>query len=173
MNCSSSPVPNGHGAPSPDCNTVDHFPHQSFPASFTNGPRSFSHRPEEHLRQKTNPQMSNILQRNSSNLFVNIPARPNAADAALTALQFLPTPLIILSSSKTVLTANDAMARLLGLDKLAEADHCHESQSQQEDTPGDLLRGQSLSQIGIDMMQEDGQPIWVSWEVCKNWEASN
>ncbi|KAL8970723.1 MAG: hypothetical protein Q9197_003664 [Variospora fuerteventurae] len=88
-------------------------------------------------------------------LSVNIPKFPGAAEAALAALQYLPTPLLVLSSWKTVLLANDAMGRLLGLD----ATH----RGQPLLPLGDLLRGQSLSQIGVDM-QQDGQRIWVNWE---------
>lgn len=97
-------------------------------------------------------------------LFVDIPKIPHAAEAALSALQYLPTPILVLSSFKTIILANEAMGRLLGLDSLGE-DNVQEDESR---TPSrareDLLRGQSLSQIGIDVI-EDGQSIWVSWEV--------
>ena len=72
-----------------------------------------------------------------------------AAEVALAALQYLPTPLIVLNSLKTIVLANEAMGRLLGL---------HDT-----DTVGDELKGQSLSQIGIDMIS-DGVPVWVSWD---------
>ncbi|ETI26524.1 hypothetical protein G647_03301 [Cladophialophora carrionii CBS 160.54] len=77
---------------------------------------------------------------------------PVAAEVALAALVTLPTPILVLSSSKTVLLANAAVSRLLGIDE--------------EDVDGgatDTLRGQTLSQLGIDMVS-DGVPIWVSWE---------
>ncbi|KAI4205637.1 MAG: hypothetical protein LQ346_001421 [Caloplaca aetnensis] len=95
-------------------------------------------------------------------LAVNIPKIPGAAEAALAALQYLPTPLLVLSGWKTIVLANDAMGRLLGLDttfqdrSLVDVDEAHLPIS-------DLLRGQSLSQIGVDMLQ-DGQRIWVSWD---------
>lgn len=98
-------------------------------------------------------------------LAVNIPKIPGAAEAALAALQYLPTPLLVLSGWKTIVLANDAMGRLLGLDttfqdrSLVDVDEAHLPIS-------DLLRGQSLSQIGVDMLQ-DGQRIWVSWDVCR------
>ncbi|KAL8898247.1 MAG: hypothetical protein Q9192_002168 [Flavoplaca navasiana] len=95
-------------------------------------------------------------------LSVNIPKIPGAAEAALAALQYLPTPLLVLSTWKTVVLANEAMGRLLGLDVKQSGDSLqHEDQDQ---IPiSDILRGQSLSQIGVDMLQ-DGQRIWVSWD---------
>lgn len=97
-------------------------------------------------------------------LAVNIPKTPGAAEAALAALQYLPTPLLVLSSWKTIVLANDAIGRLLGLDTHIQDQSLAGDQAH---LPiGDLLRGQSLSQIGIDMLQ-DGQRIWVSWDVCR------
>lgn len=96
-------------------------------------------------------------------LFVDIPKVPEAAEAALSALQYLPTPLLVLSSLKTVILANEAMGRLLGLDAL-DADNSKAEDRSVSSRTLDLLRGQSLSQIGIDVMEE-GQSIWVSWEV--------
>jgi PAS domain S-box-containing protein len=77
---------------------------------------------------------------------------PMAAEIALGALSTLPTPIIVLSSSKTVVLANVAVARLLGIDQDGE-----------ENNEPDTLIGQTLSQLGIDMIS-DGVPIWVSWE---------
>ena len=98
-------------------------------------------------------------------LFLNIPTMPQAAEAALTALKYLPTPLLVLSSQKMVLLANEAMARLLGLDSMDEEGNDQDSEDADYTQSLDLLRGQTLSQIGIDIV-EDGQAIWVSWEVC-------
>ena len=92
-------------------------------------------------------------------LFVNIPRIPHATEAALSALQYLPTPIIVLSSFKTIILANEAMGRLLGLEHLDNIEDQEDGDAARED----LLRGQSLSQIGIDVI-EDGQSIWVSWE---------
>lgn len=96
-------------------------------------------------------------------LSVNIPKVPGAAEAAIAALKYLPTPLLVLSSWKTIVLANDAMGRLLGLDTYHQ-DPFPDDGDQVQPAIGDLLRGQSLSQIGVDMLQ-DGQRIWVSWEV--------
>lgn len=88
---------------------------------------------------------------------INVPNVANEANLALAAMQYLPTPLIVLSSSKTVVFANEAMGRLLGL-KGSKEEFPHS-----EDSITDILRGQTLSQIGVDMIS-DGMPIWVSWE---------
>ncbi|KAI4105869.1 MAG: hypothetical protein L6R37_002515 [Teloschistes peruensis] len=95
-------------------------------------------------------------------LSVNIPKMPNMLDASLAALRYLPTPLLVLSSWKTVILANEAMGRLLGLDA---TDQPQTSTKEGQEPLGvdSLLNGQSMSQIGIDMLQ-DGQRIWVSWE---------
>ncbi|EXJ88723.1 hypothetical protein A1O1_05655 [Capronia coronata CBS 617.96] len=75
-----------------------------------------------------------------------------ATEVAFAALSTLPTPLLVLSSRKTVLLANSAVGRLLGV---------HQDESQR--TATDLLKGQALSQIGIDMIS-NGVPIWVEWD---------
>lgn len=80
-----------------------------------------------------------------------------AGQLAFSAMQFLPVPLLVLSSVKTVVLANEAMGRLLGMaPELAE---------EREEVPSvmDRLRGQTLSQVGVDMLQ-DGRPIWINWE---------
>ncbi|KAI2604626.1 hypothetical protein GGR54DRAFT_621929 [Hypoxylon sp. NC1633] len=75
---------------------------------------------------------------------------------AFSAMQFLPMPLLVLNNLKTVVLANEAMGKMLGL----------VDSPQPADDPATIcesLRGQTLSQIGIDMVQ-DGRPVWVSWE---------
>jgi PAS domain S-box-containing protein len=74
---------------------------------------------------------------------------------AFSAMQFLPVPLLVLNNFKTVVLANEAMGKLLGLpfDPGNQPDSC----------ALDQLRGQTLSQVGIDMIQ-DGRPVWISWD---------
>ena len=67
-------------------------------------------------------------------------------EIALAALQYLPMPLLVLSSLKTVILANEAMGRLLGL-------HRNTAVAEVESVI-DVLEGQTLSQIGIDMFQD-------------------
>lgn len=76
---------------------------------------------------------------------------------AFSAMQFLPVPILVLDSLKTVVLANESMGRLLGmpLDATEEGDSLSSTLDQ--------LRGQSLSQVGIDLIQ-DGMPVWISWE---------
>lgn len=76
---------------------------------------------------------------------------------AFSAMQFLPVPVLVLDSMKTVVLANEAMGRLLGLVP---------DGGQQEDgiaSVMDRLRGQSLSQVGVDIVQ-GGAPVWVDWD---------
>lgn len=75
---------------------------------------------------------------------------------AFSALQFLPVPVLVLNNLKTVVLANEAMGRLMGM-------------SSDSGDGDDLARGvgsltgQSLSQVGIDMLQ-NGRPIFIAWE---------
>lgn len=76
----------------------------------------------------------------------------------MSALQYLPYPIIILNGMKTLVMANDAIGRLLSIDHTL--DH---SSSDDDDSLSDKLQGKTLSQLGIDMLQ-DGRPVWVKWE---------
>jgi PAS domain-containing protein len=82
-------------------------------------------------------------------LKVNV-AYPKVTEIAFAALQNLPIPLLVLSSLKTIVLANEAMGRLLGLRG--------DATSSQQQSVMDVLKGQTLSQIGIDMLQ-DGVPL--------------
>ncbi|KAL7939112.1 hypothetical protein V8C35DRAFT_756 [Trichoderma chlorosporum] len=75
---------------------------------------------------------------------------------AFSAMQYLPVPVIILNSLKTVVLANEAMGRMLGI-------ICDDFSDEDASATMDKLRGQTLSQVGIDMIQ-DGRPVWVTWE---------
>lgn len=87
---------------------------------------------------------------------LRFPGLATPAEIALSTLQYLPYPLIVLNSSKTLILANDAMGKLLELDaKNAGGDY-------DEDTL-DRLKGQNLSQLGIDLLQ-DMKPVWVDWD---------
>lgn len=76
---------------------------------------------------------------------------------AFSAMQFLPVPILVLDNLKTVILANEAMGRLLGvpLDATEEVDGFSSTIDQ--------LRGQTLSQVGVDLTQ-DGMPVWIAWE---------
>jgi PAS domain S-box-containing protein len=70
-------------------------------------------------------------------------------------MQYLPVPVMILNNLKTVVQANEAMARMLDL--LPEGAEDDSSATLEK------LRGQTLSQVGIDMLQ-DGRPVWLTWD---------
>jgi hypothetical protein len=93
---------------------------------------------------------------NSSLLHLDIPGFPSPAELAMSALQYLPYPLLVLSNLKTLVMANEAMGRLLGI---TDGD----AASDDGMSGVDRLRGQTLSQLGVDMLQ-DGRPVWVTWD---------
>ena len=105
------------------------------------------------------------VKKKSRPLSLRIPDRAPRTEAAFEALQNLPIPLLVLSSSKTVVLANEAMGRLVGLGGHKGSTAIQDEQDGRESPNADLLLGQYLSQIGVDMLQS-GQRIWVSWEVC-------
>jgi hypothetical protein len=86
----------------------------------------------------------------SGGLQLQSPGRPSIVELALVAMQYLPMPLIVLNSKKTALFANEAVGRLLGLDDM-EYDY---NGSENGISATDILVGKTLSQIGIDMMQD-------------------
>lgn len=87
----------------------------------------------------------------------------NTIAPAFAALQYLPIPLIVLSSQKTVILANEALGRLLNINLM----NCpNETKRGNEDALSvtDILHGYSISQLGIDLLQ-GGSPILGTWEV--------
>ncbi|GJN70498.1 hypothetical protein PLIIFM63780_002910 [Purpureocillium lilacinum] len=75
---------------------------------------------------------------------------------AFSAMQYLPVPTLVLNNLKTVVLANEAMGRMMGIIN---------DETDQDDATATIekLRGQTLSQVGIDMLQ-DGRPVWITWE---------
>lgn len=93
---------------------------------------------------------------NSENPFTLSLPYISPGQLAFSALQFLPVPVLVLDNLKTVVLANEAMGRLLGM--------VTDTTKPQDISPIiDGLRGQTLPQVGIDMLQ-DGRPVWVSWD---------
>ena len=66
--------------------------------------------------------------------------------------------MMILNGLKTLIMANEAMGELLGTVDEDGDTACDDGLSAL-----DRLRGQTLSQLGIDLIQ-DGRPVWVTWE---------
>lgn len=96
-------------------------------------------------------------------LALGVPATSAAIEVACVALHYLPTPILILSSLKTVVMANEAMGRLLGLDVVEHRDIL--DKDEEDELAGtDLLRGLSLSQIGIEIVPRE-EHLSISWEV--------
>ena len=93
--------------------------------------------------------------RSSDSLSIHLPS-PTTTIASLTALQYLPVPLLVLSSMKTVVVANEAMGRLLGIEFESTAFH--------DLSISDVLQDKSMGDLGIDILQ-NGSPILVPWEV--------
>lgn len=139
---------------------------EALSASFPHTPQPTSPLIQDSIKGRSNgdlqPSHSNTSR---TSFFVDMPPKlHNAAEVAFAALQYLPTPLLVLSSLKLVLLANEAFGRLLGLDTLQVSPTATDDEEKEQILVSEMLRGQSLSQIGIDMVQ-DGQQVWVSWEV--------
>ena len=125
----------------------------------------------KHIPQtEDNPALVDAARRSSKSsktsppLFVEIPKLASPADTALAALQYLPTPVLVLSSSKCIILANEAMGRLLGFPESGALQKVPGNGEVQDLSVTEALRGQTLSQIGVDMLQ-DGELVWVDWEV--------
>lgn len=69
---------------------------------------------------------------------------------------------MVLNNLKTLVMANDAMGRLLGID-----DQDGDVSSDDGIPVSDKLKGQTLNQLGIDMLQA-GRPVWVTWDAFLN-----
>ena len=80
----------------------------------------------------------------------------SAGETAFTTLQYLPIPIIVLSSLKQVILVNEALRSLLAtVDTEQDADVCNGAFAQ---TAGaETLLGRSLSQIGVQMVTEGDQ----------------
>ncbi|TKA67636.1 hypothetical protein B0A49_07737 [Cryomyces minteri] len=92
---------------------------------------------------------------------IRMPPSTTTALTALTALQYLPMPLLVLSSLKTVVLANEAMGRLLGIDLVAAAEQeTDDNYSGSILSASDVLQGKSMGQLGIDVLQ-NGTPEFL------------
>jgi PAS domain-containing protein len=94
----------------------------------------------------------------SAGFHLDIPKTPSAAALALGALQYLPYPIIVLNSLKTLVLANESMRRLMGVEEDDGDTMSDDGKTWQDD-----LKGKGLNQLGIDMLQ-DGRPVWVDWD---------
>jgi PAS domain S-box-containing protein len=108
--------------------------------------------------------------RRRASLSIAMPPPQSQAGLAFTALQYLPMPVLVLSTTKHIVLANEAVGRLLGIDldeaEEDEEDHCGDGTHNEEpdvQSTADLLRGKTLGELGIDLLQ-GGNAVFVSWE---------
>ncbi|CAI6331611.1 unnamed protein product [Periconia digitata] len=95
------------------------------------------------------------LSNGCEDMSIAMPSTPSPTTAALTALQYLPIPMLVLSDQKTVVLANEAMGRLLGIE--------FECTATDGITVSDALEGKGMADLGVDILQ-NGSPLLVSWE---------
>ncbi|KAM0712220.1 hypothetical protein Q7P37_011314 [Cladosporium fusiforme] len=111
--------------------------------------------------------------RRRASLSITMPPLQSHTDVAFTALQYLPMPVIVLSSGKQIVLANEAMGRLLGIDRdfdgaNSDCEGDSEDGTQDIESTTDLLQGNTLGDLGIDLLQ-GGNAIFVSWgDVLQN-----
>lgn len=109
--------------------------------------------------------------RRRASLSIRIPPSQLQADMAFTALQYLPMPILVLSNAKTVVLANEAMGRLIGIDPDYEDDEAEDEDMDslkqlapnEDQSATDILHGVTLAQLGVDLLQ-NGAPVFVAWE---------
>lgn len=149
-----------HSDTTHDLNDSRHATHTALaPATYSPkpSPSSFSTEGDSYFDIHTNGVRPTTSERSS----LDLPVDHAQTCAALTALQYLPVPVLVLNSQKHVIQANDAMGRLLGigieLTESAEEDEVAASTS-------GVLRGQSVSQLGIEILVS-GSPVLINWEV--------
>ena len=111
----------------------------------------------------------NTAKRRAS-LSIRIPSPQVKTDMAFTALHYLPMPVLVLSSAKTIVLANEAIGRLLGIDMLdeheeedADANALQRIPTKEVKSASDILYGVTLSQLGLDLLQ-GGSAMFVAWE---------
>ena len=85
-------------------------------------------------------------------------------ELAFVALQYLPIPVLILSSSKLVMLGNDAFRKLLTRNHAAECYCAWNDGNSIGLAGGGTFTGLSLHQMGIFLVQEDHR-TWTDWEV--------
>lgn len=115
--------------------------------------QSLQHSEDDSVSRHNN--LSSPSSTRSNPLSIQLPLYPAALEAASAALHYLPMPVLLLGPLKTVILANEAMGRLLSND----------SASSNPNAVREGLMGQTLAQVGVDLIQR-GLPIWLDWDVC-------
>ncbi|KAF2187784.1 hypothetical protein K469DRAFT_685659 [Zopfia rhizophila CBS 207.26] len=94
----------------------------------------------------------------SDSLSIHLPSTLKTTMAVPTALQYLLIPLLVLSSLRTVVVANKAIGRLVGIDFTIVAEDSEKVLSVTE-----ALQGQTMAELNIDILQ-NGSLILMPWK---------
>ena len=134
----------------------------------SNRPKEMDHYPpqSEGYFNLDNPQQphrdgSPDIRSRHSSLSIAMPPSHTTMDMAYTAMQYLPMPMLVLSDAKTIVLANEAMGRLLGIDM--DVIRARDELGQGPQSAAEVLCGTSIRTLGIDLLQ-NGSPLWVTWE---------
>lgn len=98
-------------------------------------------------------------------LSIRLPRAAGLTEMAFTAMQYLPMPIIVLSSRKTIVLANEAMGRLLGVNVNRYAtEGPHERRASQDArSTTDILYDTPMGALGMDLLHH-ASPVWISWD---------
>ena len=110
-----------------------------------------------HSRRET-PSCSKTRAASASPLKLSSTSHTSLEHLIFSSMRHLPVPVLVLNNSKTVVYANEAIGSLLGIARHARDDNFEDFSEVQM-----RLRGQTLCQVGVDMLQ-DGRLIWISWD---------
>ncbi|SMR51223.1 unnamed protein product [Zymoseptoria tritici ST99CH_1E4] len=106
--------------------------------------------------------------RRRASLAIRIPPNQMKTELAFAAMQYLPMPVMVLSSTKNVIMANEAMGRLLGIDpeyehETSETDLLGQLDGREEKSATETLYGATMAELGVDLLQ-NGNAVFVAWE---------
>lgn len=122
-------------------------------------PRESIRLPSFPYRHSSNKSIPTVRTHPTNHPPPTVPLPPSGASLAFTALQFLPTPLMVLSRDKTVVLANEAMGRLLGMEPPT-----HTGRPTSQPSITELLYGKCLSELGVNILQRSS-PLMINWEL--------
>lgn len=156
-------IPNSDGSPKDVLSVPGGYEHN---ISHPHGAQTSIPLPAFPYRHSSNREIPTVRTHPTSHQTPAVPPPPSGASLAFTALQFLPTPLLVLSKDKTVVLANEAMGRLLGMEPPNDAINRLAGVLMEPSSPSitELLFGKSLSDLGVNILQRNS-PLWISWEL--------
>lgn len=123
-----------------------------------NGPARPSRHTNRFLQEHESPLPGKTRAVSASPLKLSGMSHMSLENLIFSAMRHLPVPILVLNNSKTVVYANEAIGTLLGIARHARDDNLEDFSDVQM-----RLRGQTLCQVGVDMLQ-DGRLMWVSWD---------